>query len=118
MAAPISPAICALCPQACAAPVVGSASGWPRSGGAGHVGPHARHRQAGPRAQAELGEPRCDERRGARLLEAELGMAADRLADFDDLVGVALDRFVDPLLELVASHGMFSSPARRAWRRI
>jgi len=31
---------------------------------------------------------------------------------------VLLDRFVDPLLELVATHGMFSSPARRGSGRI
>ena len=70
------------------------------------------------RSEAEITELRFDQRRRARLFEAELGVAADRLADLDDLVGVALDRFVDLLFELVASHGMFSSPARRGSGRI
>jgi hypothetical protein len=45
-------------------------------------------------------------------------VAPDRFADLDDLFGVALDRLVDASLELVAGHGIFSSSALTAWRRI
>jgi hypothetical protein len=35
-------------------------------------------------------------------------MTSNGLADLDDLVGMALDRFVDPSLQLVARHGVFA----------
>src|SRR5262250_2275326 len=107
IAAPISPAIWALWPQACAAPVAASASGWPvttsasSSPSSAKLGPDprppatpARTPEPGARRQPQLAELRVDERRGPRLLEPELWVAADGLADLDDLVGVALDRFV------------------------
>ena len=89
-----------------------------------HIRAHTGERQSGPRRQAELAELRLDQRRGAPLLEAELGMAADVFAEPDDLVGVALDRFVDTSLQLVAGHGLLSVrvdhdfPDGRVWRRI
>ena len=82
----------------------------PWSLAAGHVGAHAREGEPGPRRQTELAKLRLDEGRGSRLLEAELRVAADRFSDLDDLIGVALDRLVDGSLELVPSHGTFSSP--------
>jgi len=45
-----------------------------------------------------------DEGRRLPLLEAELGVTPDLLPDGDDRLGVALDRLVDALLQLVARH--------------
>src|SRR5262245_4405015 len=118
IAAPSIPAIWALWPQACAAPVVASPSGWPattsasssprpangRPAAALHVGAHARHREARPRRQAQLLQGVLHQPRRLDLLEAELRLAADLLAEPDDLVAALVDRLVDPLLQLVLGH--------------
>src|SRR2546427_5805789 len=45
-----------------------------------------------------------DEGRRLPLLEAELGVTPDLLPDGDDRLGVALDRRVNALLQLLACH--------------
>src|SRR6266849_1974424 len=72
----------------------------------GGIGPHARDREPGPRGEAELAKLCLHQRRRPQLLEAELWVAPDRLPDGDDLVGMALDRFVDTVLELFPGHGL------------
>src|SRR5262249_44129860 len=69
----------------------------PGPGAAGDVRANARQSEAGSRDEAEAAELLRDECRGLQLLEAELGMAPDGLADTDDLVGVALDGLADTL---------------------
>ena len=121
MAAPSIPATCALCPQACAAPVSGSASGCPvtrspsSSPMSAKVGPsppraarlraHAGHRETGPRGHAEAAEGLLDQPRGLHFLEAHLGLLPDPLAEADDLVGAAIDRREHLALQLVPGHG-------------
>ncbi len=56
------------------------------------------------RGEAEAPELRLDPRRRPVFLEAELGVAPDRFPDRDDRLGVALDRLVDALLQLLARH--------------
>src|SRR5262245_55378998 len=80
----------------------------PGPGAAGDVRANARQSEAGSRDEAEAAELLRDECRGLQLLEAELGMAPDGLADTDDLVGVALDGLADTLLQLVPGHGRCS----------
>src|SRR5262249_37450108 len=80
----------------------------PGPGAAGDVRANARQSEAGSRDEAEATELFRDECRGLQLLEAELGMAPDGLADTDDLVGVALDGLADTLLQLVPGHGRCS----------
>ena len=48
--------------------------------------------EAAPRLQAELAEGLLGQPRGLELLEAQLGLAADALAEADDALGVAVDR--------------------------
>ena len=106
IAAPRSPAIWALWPQACAAPVLGSAIGMPghdqpvelaeqREGravlGALGLGPHAGDGQPALRLQPELVQGLLDEPRGLELLEAQLRIAADVLAERDDALAIAVD---------------------------
>ena len=77
----------------------GAPTGAPR-----HVGPHPGQREPGTRGEAEAPELRLDPRRRPVFLEAELGVAPDRFPDRDDRLGVALDRLVDALLQLLARH--------------
>jgi len=70
----------------------------------GHVSPHAGQRESGLRDEAEPPELGLDERGRPELLEAELRVTPDLLADRDDRLGVALDRLVDALLELLPRH--------------
>src|SRR5213593_660844 len=79
---------------------------------AGGIGPHPRDREPGPRGEAELSKLRLHQRRRPQLLEAELRVAPDRLPDGDDLVGMALDRFVDAVLELFPGHRLLFHEAR------
>src|SRR6266851_5626037 len=48
------------------------------------LGPHAGEREAAPRLEPELAERLLGQPRGLELLEAELGLAADALAEPDD----------------------------------
>src|SRR4029453_2766134 len=82
----------------------------PGPGAAGDVRANARQSEAGSRHETEAAKFLRDEGRGLQLLEAQLGVAADGLADTDDLIGVALDRLPDTLLQLVPAHGPRSLP--------
>ena len=133
MAAPSSPAIWALWPQACAAPVSGSATGCPAttrpssSPSSAKVGPSfapAASARTPVSARPLLGfrpsslRVSSDEPRGLELLEAELGLPADALAQADDALRVAVDGAADRILELFLSRhwsftprcGLASSP--------
>src|SRR5439155_19629221 len=70
----------------------------------GQVSPQAGQRESGSRDEAEPPELGLDERGRPELLEAELRVTPDLLADRDDRLGVALDRLVDALLELLPRH--------------
>ena len=62
-------------------------------------------RQAGARRQPESMHALCDESRGLYLVEAGFWVAKDRLAEFDDCIGSAVDRFANRQLQLVlAAH--------------
>src|SRR3990172_4275761 len=123
IAAPSSPAICALWPQACAAPVCGSPSGWPATTSASssprtaNVGaprppppPPAPARADGggrgarPRREPEPGEGVLHQPRRLDLLEAELRGAPDLLAEPDDLLPAPPHPLPHPLLQLVPGH--------------
>ena len=78
--------------------------GRPVSGMTPDVGSHAGQGEAGPRGQPELLEGLIDEASRLDLLEPQLGVAADLLAEPDDLVCALVDRLVDPLLQLVPGH--------------
>ena len=74
------------------------------AGATGDVGAHAGESEAGLRRQPDFAKHVGDQRRGLDFLEAELGLAADALAERDDALGVRLDGRVHPLLELVPRH--------------
>src|SRR3989442_983366 len=61
--------------------------------------------EAGLRLEPEPGEGLLDQPRGLDLLEAQLGMLPDPLAEPDDLLGAAVDGGVHALLQLVLRHG-------------
>src|SRR6266436_2163796 len=65
---------------------------------------HAREREAGPRLEPESGEGLLDQPRRLDLLEAQLRMLADPLAEPDDLLGAPVDGGVHALLQLVLRH--------------
>ena len=69
-----------------------------------HVGAHAGERQSRAGREAEAAEAVLHQLRRLGLLEAELGVAADLLADADDLVGPPVDRRRDPALQLGSRH--------------
>src|SRR5262249_41254966 len=70
-----------------------------------HVGTDAREREPRPRLEIERAERLLDQSRRLHFLEAELGMAADLLADPDDLLGAAVDRVPETLLQRGSAHG-------------
>src|SRR5436309_1688005 len=76
------------------------------------VGPHTGQREARPRDQSELLERVLDEPGRLDLLEPELGVAPDLLAQPDDLLAAAVDGLVDPLLQLALGHGVLSVVTR------
>ena len=67
--------------------------------GARRLGAHAGQGQPAARLEAELAEGLLDQPRGLELLEAELGLAPDALAERDDALRVAVDGGADGLLE-------------------
>src|SRR3989442_983359 len=69
------------------------------------LGAHAGEGEAGLRLEPEPGEGLLDQPRGLDLLEAQLGMLPDPLAEPDDLLGPAVDGGVHALLQLVLRHG-------------
>src|SRR6266850_384822 len=80
----------------------------PVAAAAAGVGPHTRQREPGPRDQPELLERVLDEPGGLDLLEPELGVAPDLLAEPDDLLAATVDGLVDPLLQLALGHVVLS----------
>src|SRR5438552_812924 len=88
---------------------------------------HAREREAGLRLEPDSGEGLLDQPRRLDLLEAQLRMLADPLAEPDDLLGAPVDGGVHALLQLVLRHedsfpALFYPPwttttSWRWWRR-
>src|SRR5439155_21223558 len=76
------------------------------------VGPHTGQREARPRDQSELLERVLDEPGRLDLLEPELGVAPELLAQPDDLLAATVDGLVDPLLQLALGHGVLSVVTR------
>jgi hypothetical protein len=89
-----------------------------RQGGAGPRAPgcvraHAGQRQPGARREAHALEGLRDELGGLELLESELGMAADRFPQRDDLGAAAVDRRTHPLHQQGLGHVVISSVSAR-----
>jgi len=82
------------------------------AGEAGKLGPDPGQRQAGLGCEAEPAERVRHEPRGPHLLEAQLGVLPDGLADADDLLGSPINGGADLLLELLfcAHQGHSSTP--------
>src|SRR5256885_12590335 len=76
---------------------------------AGHLGSHTRHGQTGARGQSELFEGLLGEASRLDLLESELGMASNLLAQPDDLLAALIDRKSTRLnsSHLVISYAVF-----------
>src|SRR6185436_17831075 len=90
--------------------------GGARAGPAGHVRPHAGRGEAALRGKPQPAKGFLDEPRGLDLLEAELGVLADLLAEFDVLLGALVDGLVDALLQFVFGHGQSSARySTRPW---
>src|SRR5438034_107562 len=82
------------------------------------VGPHTGQREARPRDQSELLERVLDEPGRLDLLEPELGVAPDLLAQPDDLLAAAVDGLVDPLLQLALCHGVLAAVTAAGYRLV
>jgi len=122
------PAIWALWPQLCAAPVCRSASGWSEvrrlssSPTIATRGPgrapfeaalNAGQREAGRRLETQRRHALGNEHRSAPLVEAGFRVAHDRIAERDDLVAVAVDRGAHRRLQFVlAGHRRLRSVSR------
>src|SRR5207245_11770408 len=82
----------------------------------------AGHREPGLRLEPEAGERLLDEGGGLRLLEAELRIPADALAEADDGLGPLIDRAPHLALQLVPRHSAHppraAAPERLAQRAL
>ncbi len=67
--------------------------------GARRLRAHPGQREAAARLEPELAERLLGQPGGLELLEAELGLAPDALAQGDDALGVTIDGGADRLLE-------------------
>jgi hypothetical protein len=77
---------------------------WTGATAAGDVEPDASHGEPGPRPPSERSHRLGDERGRLGLLESELRLPADSLAEPDDLFRAALDRRQHVLLQLFPGH--------------
>jgi hypothetical protein len=93
--------------------------------GAPRLGPYPGDREAGPRLEPQLPEGLLGQPRGLELLEAQLGLAPDALADADDALGVAVDGRAHRVLECLSCRrhgaltpvcGLAPSPLRGSGR--
>ena len=78
--------------------------GRPVARAARHLRAHAREGQTRAGREAEASQRLLDAAGRADLLEAELRRAPDILAESDDLVDAAINRVMDPPLQLLFGH--------------